>query len=940
MHVRFKNNYTFYFLILIFSLNSAFGNQLPEEIQIPEPKIESLDQIIIDEEEFANQEIPGIMSDAIQAISDEDKSDLAESPQEQLEKFLAKAEENERCEMLLKEVIANFDKLDFALEHIALVVNNNQVRIANQKPILEEIINLRSIVGMIRNGAFVVIKPENLGQLIDLAQKLLMHVRYLLTTNLINFKPFDFEGSTITRLQLPKTYGFEQLEKMLKQNDSLLENLESESENVGLSSFNMMYRKLEKLNNDYKILNRAAIAAGIGVGIVWIGYLTPPYFWNKVTNFFGWNQNGSNNSGKNINVFEGEEISSSSPLLSDSDSEIEITRSNNSSTRSSIPHREIQRDTTPAPDIKAGIGERLVDEHQSMNMDATLAMEAQGKHVGFITRTHDLIERHYKIISFTATPISLYALVSPTLKDWGTYSYQWVSKKMAQIASFLRGGPLKRQMDVWAEKDIKITFDDVIGNEHAKQTLAFIVSYILDYEKYDRAGIVPETGILLVGPPRTGKTFIAEALAGTIKAALQERGSNETIRLLSFTASELKQHGIANILLGAKILAPVVLFIDEIDTGRFQREGDAAALGELQIAMSTLSRDKSKKVIIVAATNKPENLDFSLLEPGRFGKRIDFTYPTTSERKEFLLRELSKRAVTISEDYIDRLAHESERCSYDALNEVIVTALQRAKIRGSILTWQDLEAAFDEEVNKIILDEETIPEAEQYVIAAHQAGHAYMRILRNASLELTKVTIRPTSAKINEQAVYAKYFDENKRHQRENSTIEYGKVFTAHNANSLKLESYKDLINELIISLAGHIAEKILFESSSYSYHTIDKEQALGLAKHLVFGGLQEKDMPKAIREQKLTEAYELLQKCENEATEILAAHKKELIIITNILFEQKTLMADEIMQIIELLEEQRAKKAQKDSATNPSDENDSNDDENSSESQDETITK
>jgi cell division protease FtsH len=951
----FKNLGITYLFFTIFSASTiTFCDQ---DIAAP-----NIDTVFIDEQEFgtiANSEPakPVMTSNDADTIEQEDET----TQEEKLEKLLAQAEENEKCELLLKEVLKNYDNIDFALEHMALVINNNQVRkLTSKKPISEEIMKLRSIITMIKDGAFVVIKKDNLVQLIELAQTFIAHIRYVLTTDLVNFKTFDFEAAvTPNRLKLPKTYGFEQLEKMIQQNSGLLTKLESESENIGLNSFHKIYRRLEKINHDYKVLHRLTIAAGIGLGLAWFDYLTSRYIslraealWNKALDYLGFDkkenvqaknsekdsiiagtqENTENSSAQESNIPDNDfikkfgkkeneiNVDNNNPILNQNniqslfslgeqigrgmfkgqmDAERELREQQAQSQKEHSQDKSLLRTFIMA--AKDFLGSKVPDTKRGIND----VPEAQR---GWFTYWHNFLEKDLKLVSFAFTPFALFDYFTPTFKEWGQKGYAWTSTKLAQISAFLRGGPMKKQMDMWAEKEIRITFDDVIGNEHAKETLMRIVSYLVDYEKFDRAGIMPETGILLVGPPRTGKTYIAEALAGTIKMLLQEKGSNETIRLLSFTTAELKQYGISTVLLGAKALAPVVLFIDEIDTGRFQREGDATGLGELQVAMSTLNRDKSKKVIILAATNKPENLDYALLEPGRFGKHIDFTYPTFSERKEYLNRELQKRSVHISEEYINKLAHESENCSYDALNEVIVTALQKAKVRGSVLTWEDLDSAFDEEINKIILDEHTIPEAEQYVIAAHQAGHAYMRILRNASLQLTKVTIRPTSAKINEQAVISKYFEKNDsgKNQKESKTIEYGKVFVAHNSNSLKFETSNDLVDELIISLAGHVAEKILFDSSSYSYHNHDNEHALAIAKHIVFGGMPEKGMPKAIKEQKLTEAYNLVQKYEQEVTDLLTAHKKELIVITNILFEQKTLLAGEILQILELLEKKK----------------------------------
>lgn len=913
MNFRSFRSYIYFFLYICSTLTFA------------ENTIQSTQDVFIDEQEFDN------LVAHTPAIAPAQSSNLAQPiPQNTIS---APDMSQKQIDLLIEVTYKNFHQLEYILEQIALVINNNQIRkLSNKKAIIDEIIKIRSIVGMVVQNIASINSSDKITQIIEVAQQLTSHVQYLLTTNLVNFKPFDFEKAfaPTSRLELPKTYGFEQLKKIAQHNALHLEKLQTKSDQVGLNGFHIFYRKLEKLNQEYKILHKLTIAGGVGLALLWFDFLCDRSlsiklqgYWNKLFN--------SQDAGSVINQTE---------LSSAENNNIgKVTQQPSISNQSTKPkeplienNQHLYKDETKSfqkgYDFKRGQIQAEQDTIQKIKQQQEQIyqkglftglknflgsplprhglIDLPEAERGYITHIQNFFERHLKLVTFAFTPIALFDLFKPTLKEWGTHSYNWFRAKLDHVTAFLRGGPVRRQMDIWADKEITITFDDVIGNEHAKSILMRIVDYIVDYDTLDRQGIIPETGILLVGPPRTGKTFLAQALAGTIKRELVERGNVETMRYLELTAAELKQVGISNILLGAKSFAPIIIFIDEIDSGGFQRERDAAALGELQVAMSTLNRDKSKKVVILAATNKPENLDYSLLEPGRFGKQINFVEPTVIERKEYLTRELSKRSALIDERYIDKLAHESESCTYDALHEVIVTALQKAKSRGSVLTWQDLDQAFDEDVNKIILDDHMLPPAEQYTIAAHLAGHAYMRVLSNARLQLTKVTVKPTSAKINEQAVIAKYFDNNQnKDQKESKTIEYGKVFTAHHVTSLQLENAQDLRNELLISVAGHVAEKLLFDSTGYSYHSHDNEEALTIAKHIVFEGIPEKDMPKSIREQYLIKAYTLVKEYEQKAIDLLTEHKEELIVITNLLFEQKTLLARDISEILRLLKEE-----------------------------------
>ena len=266
---------------LLFS-GETINNQEIESIeQISTPLDISLSpnqDILFDESEFDTLSTPELNKP-------EDNNHLLNNLEnlDDFEPTQAQLDDNNHSEALLQNIIGQggqYDKLDFDLEHIALVVNNNQVRISNKKPILEEIIKLRSIVGMIKGGAFVVIRKENVAQLVELLQKLINHTRSILTTDLINFKSFDFEATMAPNRNLQLSHGvsFEYIESIMQQNDSLLTKLESESENVGLSTFNKAYRKLEKLNRDYKILNRVAIATAVGIGATWLLYRIHPAF--------------------------------------------------------------------------------------------------------------------------------------------------------------------------------------------------------------------------------------------------------------------------------------------------------------------------------------------------------------------------------------------------------------------------------------------------------------------------------------------------------------------------------------------------------------------------------------------------------------------------------------------------------------------------------------
>ena len=476
----------------------------------------------------------------------------------------------------------------------------------------------------------------------------------------------------------------------------------------------------------------------------------------------------------------------------------------------------------------------------------------------------------------------------------------------------LAGGPVKKAgLISQYEKEVSVTLDDIIGNDHIKQELLRIVAYVTNNDYFDRPGIVPPTGYLLEGPTRTGKSFAAEATAGTIKQIDKEMGKKDTLHYVEIKAAELVEVGITAFFEEAQLHAPIIIFIDELDTIGLHRLRDSKRFGEMLTAMSTLNRKNKNKVIIIAATNKPEQLDDSLRASGRFGKHLHFVYPTLDERKVFLQKELEKRAIFLEEALIDQLARESEGYPFDALSEMLRTALMDGKIQGKLPRADDFIRAFDADINLILSDKSPLPMGEQELVAIHQTGHAMARILLDASLQLTKVTTRPTGVKISEDDLLFtgwKDLEQKEEEQKKaRTTVVYGSTFTMHKPHRLKFDSQQDLLDELTICLAGHAAEKLLYGNTSYSYHTEDNEEAIKIAKRIVFEGMREKDTPKEVRERKLTEAHALISKHKEIAYNLLAEHKEELAFVALVLLKEELLSAEQIMQIMQFVVNQKA---------------------------------
>lgn len=918
-----KKHLTFLLLIAftLFSTPLIAGDESPAddavEITLTEPQTPQLqeasndpEELYIDEGEFANLPVvrpqePSHVSTALNA---------GEAPVADAFKPMNPVEK-EKAEELLKKVIKSFEKISFSLESIALVLNHNQLRIKDKTPMVEEILKLRTLTQMIVSSAITEVTPEKITHLITLAQQLIDHIRYLLTTDLVTFISFDTKMAPLARspLEKPTVQTIEQLEASLQKATIVLGKLETEAVNVGLNSFNILFRRLEKLNDDYKIVNKCLWGLGGAAAVTGLIFILEPSYLKKIGGVFdkALNRIGLKpNSVQSDTALQLNENNTFGASTFDSD----ILKNLNWQGNTPPATGSIQNNQAFAPveqkyedTASYGYATRGLLYIKSLTGDALspkMLMEQMGglgKTVGEGTRLQNLVTRTVPIVVLGVPPISIFALLQPTLKEAGTNCLDWVRTKRSQCASFLRGGPIKKSLSKF-ERESKCTFDDIIGNEHAKMIGSRLVEYIVDPEPFDRAGTAPGNE-LLTGLTRSGKTFFADAVYGETKRRLELKGDHTKLNYYMLDAAQLKEWGIEYVFMYAREHAPCILFIDEIDKGRFQNDGDAGSLCKLQVAMSELNTDKKNKVIVIAATNRPDNLDPSLRAHGRFGDIIPFTYPSKENRQEYFTRELTKRAAIIDAYYIEQLAYETEGANYDLLQAIIVTAFQKAKIKGVSLSEIELAEALDEQFHKMIFDEKTLPDKELLLVAAHQIAHAFARIVLNPSLQLTKATIRPVVHTIEEVSVIGEALSGAKKQSQE--VINYGAVFTAHRSNAFKFDTYQDLISELKICLAGHVAEKLLLGGTSFDYHTHDTEKAFDLAKRLAFHGMQEKNMPKAVKEQKLVEAYELVQKYEQEVTELLTKHKQELTVLTNILFEEKTLSCDAIIAILKELKRQ-----------------------------------
>lgn len=452
--------------------------------------------------------------------------------------------------------------------------------------------------------------------------------------------------------------------------------------------------------------------------------------------------------------------------------------------------------------------------------------------------------------------------------------------KLLGVHNWLKGGAYyqrhKNKKGAFGRIDPRYVFDDVIGLNHAKEILSNIVKYMQDPESYDRAGLAPAKGYLLYGPTRTGKTMLAEALAGEIQKVLGY--SSEKFPFFVIEARWIAAEGNFDWMM--KIIkehAPCIIFIDEIDMLNLHRDKFKDKNVLLSEFLSTLSgcmnTDPEKQVIILAATNSPENLDPSL--QSRFAVHIPFEYPSFWNRAEYFMNTLEGKGLPIEQFDIKSLTEQTEGCSFELLHKVINNAQFITREQGRPITQADIEKSLNTELHGIIYHNYVeLPEDDLQVLAVHMAGHAIAYTLTEGSgVRMSQVTIRPVSSKIEKDAVLSECLKDVTL-----PNVMYGHVFTHHKADSLKFISQQEIERLCMIELAGHVAEKLIFGSHHNAKNTCshhDTTKAFYWARKYQLNGLDEQLIAKShsIQDEITKKAYVFMQECESKMHALLETH-------------------------------------------------------------------
>ena len=504
--------------------------------------------------------------------------------------------------------------------------------------------------------------------------------------------------------------------------------------------------------------------------------------------------------------------------------------------------------------------------------------------------TGEIIKQTDPILSFLLSwilPIVIFILIG-----------QYISRRLTRNA----GGPNammfgmgKSNAKVYVKSSEGIRFSDVAGEDEAKENLSEIVDYLHNPDKYKKIGASMPKGILLVGPPGTGKTMLAKAVAGEAGVPFFSMSGSEFVEMfVGMGASKVR-----DLFKQAKEKAPCIVFIDEIDAIGQKRDGRAGGNDEREQTLNQLLTEmdgfeENTGVMILAATNRPESLDPALTRPGRFDRRVPVELPDLQGREAILRVHAKKVNLCDNVDFgsIARMA--SGASGAELANIVNEAALRAVRDNREYVTQADLEESIEVVIAGYQKKNSILTDQEKKVVAYHEIGHALVAAKQTNSAPVQKITIVPrTSGALG----YTMQVDEGNHY----------------------LMSQEELENKIATLTGGRATEELVFHSASTGASN-DIEQATKLARAMItrYGMSPDFDMValETVTNQYLggdaslacsaqaqaeidKQVIALVKRQHRKAGKILEENRNKLDELAEYLYQKETITGEEFMKIL-----------------------------------------
>ena len=475
---------------------------------------------------------------------------------------------------------------------------------------------------------------------------------------------------------------------------------------------------------------------------------------------------------------------------------------------------------------------------------------------------------------------------------------QYLGKKLLEQAggkNSMAFGMGKSNARVYVQSTEGIHFDDVAGEDEAKENLAEIVDYLHNPKKYTDAGASMPKGLLLVGPPGTGKTMLAKAVAGESGVPFFSISGSEFVEMfVGMGASKVR-----DLFKQAKEKAPCIVFIEEIDAIGKKRDGQVGGNDEREQTLNQLLTEMdgfegNNGVIILAATNRPESLDPALTRPGRFDRRVPVELPDLKGR-EAILKVHAKKIKPADDVDFHTIARMASGASGAELANIVNEAALRAVRQGRTIVHEaDLEESVEVVIAGYQKKNAVLSDQEKKVVAYHEIGHALVAALQSHSAPVQKITIIPRTSGALGYTMQ----------------VEQGDKY---------LMTKEEIENKIATFTGGRAAEEVVFNQITTGASN-DIEQATKLARAMItrYGMSDEFDM---VALETVTNQYlggdaslacsadtqkeidrqvtELVKKQHQKAKKLLLDNRDKLDELSNYLYEKETITGEEFMEIL-----------------------------------------
>ena len=474
---------------------------------------------------------------------------------------------------------------------------------------------------------------------------------------------------------------------------------------------------------------------------------------------------------------------------------------------------------------------------------------------------------------------------------------QFMSKKLMNKAggNGMMFGMGKSNAKIYVNSSEGIHFSDVAGEDEAKENLAEIVEYLHNPGKYREIGASMPKGVLLVGPPGTGKTMLAKAVAGEANVPFFSISGSEFVEMfVGMGASKVR-----DLFKQAKEKAPCIVFIDEIDAIGKKRDGQLGGNDEREQTLNQLLTEMdgfegNSGVIILAATNRPESLDPALTRPGRFDRRVPVELPDLKGREEIL--KVHAKKIKVAEDVdFNKIARMASGASGAELANIVNEAALRAVRDGRrFATQSDLEESIEVVIAGYQKKNAILTDQEKWTVSYHETGHALVAAKQTNSAPVQKITIIPrTSGALG----YTMQVEEGNKY----------------------LMTKEELENKIATYTGGRAAEELVFGTSSTGASN-DIEQATKLARAMItrYGMSEDFDMValETVQNQYLggdtslscsmetqteidRQVVALVKRQHEKAVKILQDNREKLDELSRYLYEKETITGEEFMTIL-----------------------------------------